>query len=839
MFKLSFNYFTRNYGKTLVLLSSVIVAVVLFLSISITRDSIYDSQIEEAKSTYGDYDIELLGLTKKNISMLNSDKEIKSILYTENCSGDLIDKSTGLKTSIYVFDKQYVVDCLKYNMIGRAPQNDNEIVLEEKFINQLNIKYPIGKYVNLLHSINYNENGENHIKSSNKKFKVVGILKKTDKYYESLADSIGGTKYRAFIFNTDSLPTVSSNKKYDGYVFLKKSNAEKYSLYLQNKLNLGWDSIHENSEVSSIKLLKQSSELNIENIRNTALIVIISIIVIYNIFNIILSDMRKELATFRSLGMTKRQLMEMLLIYSSFFVVIGTLIGVFASILISYTYINFMYDNPVLTISYTNIGIAILIAVFAVYLSNFILIYKLLKNTVIELMKTNRVRNPIKWKYRIKMLENDIIVKLVLSNIWADKTKTIISILTMTTVGLVFILNFSSAEMVMKSMYAGASGGIWSMSYGSVDKKIDGSTKGTDSLYFNISKNIGDKVKESSYVKEVEFCSMTMDAFLLDYEKKVSNEYKEEIGIDSREYPIMIRAYNKNMLKKRDKFINEGRNIQEVSGNEKPRVLLVNNIYSKKISSIDRKILNKVSVGDTLKIKLPVDNNGIKEYKVLNVEVSGIMNTDYAGGQDGNVGLNGAQVIFNETDYRRITNVYNDNSLFIFACENEIMNLERDLKKIISKNDAISMGGKGEEIKYLGLQLKIDKKLRIMYSLTAILIVFINTIFIIKSNLIIRKKEIHDLLCIGMSRVQLRKNIYLEGLYYGIVSSIIASIVASSVYMYKISNVNKVLKEAKFTKMIDNGVPVKQVMQVFILFIVVSIVSTYIASKNTINKQNA
>lgn len=837
MFKLSFNYFTRNYGKTFVLMSSVIIAIVLFLFTSITRDSIYDSQIEEARSMYGSYDIEMLGLTKNNINVLSSDKEINNLFYTEVCDGDLIDRSTGLKTSIYVFNKPYVIDCLKYSMIGRVPQNDNEIILEDKFINQLGIKDPIGKYVNLLHSVNYNKNDENHIKSKDKKFKIVGILKKTGKYYESLTDSIGGIKYRAFIFDEDSLQTRFFDKKYDGCAFLKGKNAEKYSQHLQNKLNLGWENIHENSEVSSIKLLKQSSELNVENIRNTILIVLISIIVIYNIFDIILSDMRRELATFRSLGMTKKQLMEMLFIYASFFVVIGALIGVFLSILISYSYISFMYDNPVLTISYTNIGISIFIAVFAVYLSNIVLVYKLLKNKVIELMKYENIKNQKKWKFKINMIENNIIVKLALSNIWADRTKTIISILTMTAVGLVFILNFASADVVKKSMYAGRSGGIWSMSYGNIDKKIDGSIKGTDPLYFNISTDIVEKVKASSYVKCVEYCSMTMDAFLLDYEKKVSEQYKEEVGINSIEYPIMIRAYNKNMLKKRNRFIDKGSNIYELSGNKKPRVLIVNNLYSKKISSVDRKILNKVSVGDTLKIKMPVDNKGTKEYRVLDVEVSGIMNTEYAGGQDGNVGLNGAQVIINEMDYRRITNIYNNNSLFITTNNNEIMNLERDLKKIISENEALSIGGKGEEIKYLGLQLKIDEKLRIMYSLTAILIVFINTIFIIKSNLIIRKKEIHDLLCIGMSRVQLRENIYIEGIFYGVLSSIISSIVASSVYMYKISNVNKVLKEAKFTKMIENGVPVRHVVQIFVLFTAVSVVSTYIASKSTINKR--
>ena len=30
---------------------------------------------------------------------------------------------------------------------------------------------------------------------------------------------------------------------------------------------------------------------------------------------------------------------------------------------------------------------------------------------------------------------------------------------------------------------------------------------------------------------------------------------------------------------------------------------------------------------------MPVDNKGTKEYRVLDVEVSGIMNTEYAGGQ--------------------------------------------------------------------------------------------------------------------------------------------------------------------------------------------------------------
>lgn len=52
-FKLAISYMKKQKGKTVALLSCVVLAVMLIFSMIVIRDSGYDSQIQEAKDLHG------------------------------------------------------------------------------------------------------------------------------------------------------------------------------------------------------------------------------------------------------------------------------------------------------------------------------------------------------------------------------------------------------------------------------------------------------------------------------------------------------------------------------------------------------------------------------------------------------------------------------------------------------------------------------------------------------------------------------------------------------------------------------------------------------------------
>ncbi len=60
--KLAISYMKKQRGKTVALLSSIILSVMLIFSIIVIRASGYDSQIQEAKNLHGEYQIWFEGI---------------------------------------------------------------------------------------------------------------------------------------------------------------------------------------------------------------------------------------------------------------------------------------------------------------------------------------------------------------------------------------------------------------------------------------------------------------------------------------------------------------------------------------------------------------------------------------------------------------------------------------------------------------------------------------------------------------------------------------------------------------------------------------------------------
>ncbi|MDU5022245.1 MAG: ABC transporter permease, partial [Clostridiales bacterium] len=214
-FKLATSYMRRQRGKTLALLVSVGLSVMLIFSTNVIRDSGYESEVQEAKDLYGDYTVRFDGIDKNLVDNLSKQPEIKS-LSKINYFCEIVNTDNGVKLDLNSFDKAYI-DSLKYEFVqGRPPSKDGEIVIEEKALNQMGIKNSLNKNMDFMLLNKYLDDKEiSQIDSTNKSFKVVGIVKKPDKYYES----INGFKTQAFIYKGSNLP-IKTEDTYKGTIYL-------------------------------------------------------------------------------------------------------------------------------------------------------------------------------------------------------------------------------------------------------------------------------------------------------------------------------------------------------------------------------------------------------------------------------------------------------------------------------------------------------------------------------------------------------------------------------------------------------------------------------------------
>lgn len=205
------------------------------------------------------------------------------------------------------------------------------------------------------------------------------------------------------------------------------------------------------------------------------------------------------------------------------------------------------------------------------------------------------------------------------------------------------------------------------------------------------------------------------------------------------------------------------------------------------------------------------------------------MKESYAAGQDGNSQADGAQVILREEDYKQLTGQSEYNKLFITVEKGQLYSVERRLEKLTDNYKSTEINGKGEELKIIGAQQSSEERLSVIYQILTLLILSVNIIFIMRSNIIARRKELGTLRAIGLSTKSIKKILIIESELYGIIASIIGSIIATVNYNYNIAELNKTLLKGGYTRTVEHHIPLTQIIILFTIFIVIGFISIYVS----------
>ncbi|AFS77880.1 ABC transporter permease protein [Gottschalkia acidurici 9a] len=838
-FKLAIAYMKKQKGKTIALLSCIALSVILIFSMIVIRDSGYDSHIQEAKDLHGDYQVWFEGIDIDKVKKLENDNEVKKSSKVKYFC-EAVNKTNGVKVDVNSFDIDFI-ESLNYKMVGKEPLKDGEIVVEKEAISQMGISDPLNKNIDLMLINKYlDDKGANQIDSVNKTFKIVGLIEKPDRYYSSASNSMGGFNAQAYVYKEANYPLKTENT-YKGIVFLKnEKNTTKFLSKMKKELNLSYSYLRENDEVSTAKLFKSMSTNNKENIKKIILLVIVSSLVIYNIFNIILKDMIIQIGLMRAIGMSKKKTQLMFVKLSLIYIVLGTLIGMLCGIVLSYIGVRLVYGySTTLTIRALSIIYSFIVSTLSVSISSFIVIRKAMKMSIITSIKSSEKyeRKSKLKKIKINTTHGNIIKSIANRNIWRNKSRTIITMLAITMVGTMFILHFGIKSHLKHNIEEGITGGSWGMSYGSVDKSVSGSLNGTESLFYKLDKNMLEKINNIDDVESIEPNFFSLDGYILLYKDKISKAYQDELNRrnelfqeeHNNEYPLLIRGYSDKLLKSRESFIEVGENLINTKEGQYKKVILVNNTNSLVTHSFEAKVIEDARVGDIIDIKIPVYKDNIEKYENIKVEVSAIMKEVYAASQDGNVGADGAQVIFREDDYRELTNQKDYNKLYVMTKKGKIYSVEKELEELTKNYANTSIGGKGEDLQFIGAQQNSEDRLAVIYQCLILLILCVNSIFIMRSNIIARRKEISTLRALGMSIKDIKKTLIIESEFYGVVASIIGAIIATINNNLGILRANKILRAGSFERAIAYKIPLNQILILFAIFIIIGFISVYLS----------
>lgn len=171
---------TKN--KMLMVFIFALIAVSLILGVDAIKISKSKTEANEIQNSYGSYLTEYVGITEEQIQSIFKEKDIERIDNVQNLGE--ISTADGSKVELKSFEGRYYATTQYFAMksqklVGKQARNNNEIVLDEEAAKILGVGDELGKEINVNLEKEYTDkNGEKKTFKEDKKFKVVGFVKK-------------------------------------------------------------------------------------------------------------------------------------------------------------------------------------------------------------------------------------------------------------------------------------------------------------------------------------------------------------------------------------------------------------------------------------------------------------------------------------------------------------------------------------------------------------------------------------------------------------------------------------------------------------------------------------
>lgn len=832
-FKLAIAYMKEQKGRTIALITSIALAVILVFALNVIPETQSKLEIKEAYKNFSDYHVEYSNLENDTVDKLKKDKEVTEINDVLGL-GKIVGKN-GTSLQLNSYSKDFL-DSYGYELIkGNGPKNTNEIVLEEKALKEMNLNDDLNQEIDFKIVKYYvDKNNENQIFSKDKKFKLVGIVKKPDEFYNESRGEDHGVK--AFTKDNSNEAILPNNLvTHNGFFYLNISKPDFGKVYeMINKYGLDDFRFRVNVGLTDALNEYKESKTTLYIIRQKLYPMVAATLVICNIFSIVLIDMTKQIGILRAIGLSKSKVRLMILIESVVVLILGLLLGFLLGVVASYLGFYVIYKKFVhLYISKASILEPMIMAYISVLISSLVPIYKSGKISPIDAIRSSdKVNKRQKNRFYYKLIRKifGFTGEMAYKNLWRNKVRTILCIISISLGGMLFI-----NTMGLKNSEDRTSNNnqMPVVMMGNNDIKVSNNYNNTNSDFIKYSK---DEIGKISRIKEVKNVNpiMALNGYLLVNSKDLTAKYKSSKGIGDEskklEESLEIEGHNNESLKNLDKYIENGENINNKSKGKYPKALVTNYFYSIQESSPNTKLLNEMKIGDLINIKIPIIKNNKLQYKNEKVEVAGILNGDYVLQEGGLSG--GIKVVLNDEDFKNISGKNDYNKINIQIEKGSDKKVENEISKIISKNPFSKIESKYNYKNFYIKQTEKNTKQTLVIVGLILLISSINILCIIKANIMTRMKELSTLRAIGMSTKKLKNMIIKENIMYAVFASIVASVFAShSLYEFnKLSNIASrqglgAKEDIKFV------LPIFESLEFLIVSIIICLIAVFLCKK--------
>ncbi|MGL5754700.1 MAG: ABC transporter permease [Paraclostridium sp.] len=834
--KMSLAYLRKNKLRTVLLILGVALGVVLIFGTSVIKDSKNKNDVEAINKLYGGYHLEFNDLNSDGTEKLKNDKGVSKITTVQNL-GNIVDKK-GNSFPLKSADKDYITNKSGKLIKGRLPKNNNEIVMEENALEAMNISDELNTTLDFKIKKNYKDAEENNkVYTEDKKFKLVGVIEKPKEFYNFYDINI---PFEAFTYGNDEKNSIvpQDTISYNSLLSLKSGfeNPDGQAHKIMAKHNLGDASYSPN-----MPLVRQLMDKKIEKddpgaYKREVLIIITAAIFVFNLFNITLNETIKEMGLLRLIGSSKKNVRCMIIYQALIIMIAGIVVGLILGVISSYIAVSTsnpsIYQEavikPKLYVSNENIMKAIIIGVFSVFVSCIIPIFKVGNISSIEATKKSDKFKGHRASYGLNKLLSKIFGFygfMGLKNIGRNKSRALISMISIALGGYVFLTTFSSMQNDVNDKIA------------DMQKRYDitiqfGANSDIDNTKY-LDSDVS-KLKDIDGVKSV--TPIQIESGVLDYKKnEMDKDFANSKGIqeqDDMEYQMDLKLFGPDYINKTlKKFVQEGHIYEIGTLNEGlPNVAVYNYFYDEARTNNFKKVFPDLKIGDIITIKVPITENGNTVYKESKVRVCAILKSDWMSKGDGDLSRN-FEIVTASSLSKYIVGEKKYNKLGINLEDPYDKAVNEKVKKVSNDIHLSQFESKLAFNEMMNSSMAEYTKTQLSVITLVLIIAGINIFCTIKTNLLIRKKEISTLRAIGLSVKNMKKMITYEALTYAILSFIIA-LIPSMINLIKFVNWNNsAYKNYGIDHFMSFMFPVKESIIFFIISVTVCLIAVATSSR--------
>ena len=851
--KLSYLYIKKNKSRSLMMLIMVIATVAFMISIDMIEVSQTYSRAEAYKKAYGDYHIEYVDISKEKINKVKNDKRVG---YNDNVQnlGFLINKENGTRVELKSFDGEND-NSMKYFdrkgqvLKGRKPKNNNEIVVDEESAKNLGIsENPIGKTISFELRKSYTlPTGEEKLYSEIKTFKVVGIVQRA---YKGLDSSITGAEHERGLsytygdFNGQNIiPTEALT--YD--IILRFNGNEEKANSLVEKVamdyELGRMSFNPNSNYLA-ELFKINDLKNIREINNNNLILILTVILlVFNMLNIIWGEYLKEISMLRLIGARKKDIRFMVIYQSVLLAIFGTIIGIAVGVGITGLGVNLFKDTtleiakvkPRIYIDTEVITKTIIVTITAIMLATIIPVIRIGRVGCMESITNSTTHiNRGKQSKVGRFIQNKfgIYRYMGIRNLWLKKTRTLISILTITLCGYLIMYTFSSMENEVNDKIRRI--------YHRYD--IESSIGiASDPDTYKIPEKIIDNIKDMKGVKFVSSRYNGKSTFVED-RNKINDYFIEYYGIEGKEkveFENYLRFFNDKDIKRvLEEYMLDDKTTKDINGKTDGyvNVAVYNHFYDIIKTNTYQNIYKDLKEGDVITLGVKYHNGEKIEKRNVKVRVAAIIDLEWRAYGDF-LQPSALEVITSENNMKELLGFKAYNNLIVDYKDinnvEENKKIEKYIKENVPGSLKIKQGFYNEQIEGTKQMYREG-----IVNISLVLMIAAISIFCtVKSNLMERRKEIFTMRALGMSVKDMNRMNMWESMIYALLS-ILSGIGLSTYELIKfVEWHNEAYKTYGIEHFMDFTFPYLQAIIFAVVTLVTCIIAVKLANRDFKNKE--